>query len=140
MRTATRHRVVLMLATIMRSRLFIDMRRRVRKHVFKYTYGDRMVIERILFQFWICRAKAGTHLLAVADTLLFEAQFPLQVLDDGVLGSLNVRIGDGARGLGDGGPLGEGFAEKAKQKGMSASAACDARPLSQDSSFLCGSL
>lgn len=62
-----------------------------------------------------------THLLAVADALLFEAQFPLQVLDDGILGSLNVRIGDGARGLGARGLLGERFAEETKQKRRSAS-------------------
>lgn len=74
-----------------------------------------------------------THLLAVADALLFEAQFPLQVLDDSILGSLNVRIGDGARGLGDRGLLRERFAKETKQERMSA------RALSQDSSFLCGS-
>lgn len=74
-----------------------------------------------------------THLLAVADALLFEAQFPLQVLDDGILGSLNVRIGDGARGLGDRGLLGERFAEETKQKRMSA------RALSQDTPILIGS-
>lgn len=54
MRTATHHqraRMVLMLATITRSRLCIDMRCRVRKHMFKYTYGDRMVIEGFSFRF-----------------------------------------------------------------------------------------
>lgn len=38
-----------------------------------------------------------THLLPVADSLLFEAQLPLQVLDDGVLGSLDVGVGGDAR-------------------------------------------
>lgn len=62
-----------------------------------------------------------TDLLAVADALLFEAQLPLQILDDGILGSLNVRIRNGARCLGDRGLLGECFARKTKQNCMSAS-------------------
>lgn len=71
------------------------------------------------------------HLLPVVDALLFEAQLPLQILDDGVLGSLNVRIGDGARRLGDRGLLGERFAEKTKQSCTSAS-----EPATGSSSFL----
>lgn len=32
----------------------------------------------------------NTYLLTIADALLFEAQFSLQILDDRILGSLNV--------------------------------------------------
>lgn len=35
--------------------------------------------------------------MSVADSLIFEAQLPLQVLDDGVLGSLDVGVGGDAR-------------------------------------------
>lgn len=67
------------------------------------------------------QANTCAHLLAVAGALLFEAQLPLQILDDGILGSLNVRIGDGARRLGDRGLLGERFTEEKKQNRTSAS-------------------
>ena len=50
--------------------------------------------------------------MAVADALLLEAQLPLQVLDDGVLGALDVRVGGEPRGPGDRRlPLGECSAE-----------------------------
>lgn len=56
--------------------------------------------------------ETSTHLLTVAHALLFKAQFSLQILDDGVLGSLDVRVGGEAWRLGDRGLPGERFAER----------------------------
>lgn len=61
-----------------------------------------------------------THLLTVADALLFEAQLSFQVLDDGVLGSLDVGVGGDARRPAGQRLLGKGFAEaRTKQKSLS---------------------
>lgn len=56
-----------------------------------------------------------THLLTVAYALLLKAQFSLQVLDDGVLGPLDVRVG------GDAGRLpGERFAGAKQRRSVNA--------------------
>lgn len=61
-----------------------------------------------------------THLLTVADALLFEAQLSFQVLDDGVLRSLDVGVGGDARRPADQRLLGKRFAEaRTKQKMLS---------------------
>lgn len=61
-----------------------------------------------------------THLLTVADALLFEAQLSFQVLDDGVLGSLDVGVGGDARRPAGQRLLGKRFAEaRTKQKRFS---------------------
>lgn len=56
-----------------------------------------------------------THLLTIAYALLFKAQFSLQVLDDGVFGSLDVGVRRGPGRPGDRGLPGERFAERSKK-------------------------
>lgn len=61
-----------------------------------------------------------THLLTVADALFFEAQLSFQVLDDSVLGSLDVGVGGDTRRPADQRLLGKCFAEaRTKQKRLS---------------------
>lgn len=78
-RTTTHHQ-----QRLNKIRLHVSVRLRIRKRRFTYTVGDFSA------GFWFSFGDTCTHLLAVADALLFEAQLPLQILDDGVLGSLNV--------------------------------------------------